>query len=206
MDCEYDAVPVRHWVFDDWATPPFPEPPGDTWPGWEAVYDNDCESGKRTARDLRMLAAYPELLNRMRSAGTEWTERLGYPVVDDDTLHGGGLHVTKSGGWLNCHLDYARHPIHKTKRRALNLILFVHPRWHREWGGYFYLADPSGKPVVWIEPRPGRLLAFETGSLSYHGVHRVVGPEPRVSLAVYYLADATEHDTRTRALFIPNRG
>lgn len=199
--------PVRHWIEDDWAdVSKLPEIPGNWWAGWEACYNNDVERGKRTARDIGMLAGYGALITRLRDCAATWSHRLGYYLSDDPQLHGGGLHVTTPGGFLGTHLDYARHPHYRDKRRALNLILFTHPEWQSEWGGQFYLADTNGHPVVTIEPRPGRLLAFETNDLSYHGVKPVTGPCDRVSLAVYYLADATERDTRTRALFIPNRG
>lgn len=199
MMIEHGKEPVRYWVIDRWAETPAERIPCATWPGWEAKYDNDCERGKQTTRDLSTLPEYASLLARMRA------ELVEFQAQDDPTLHGGGLHVMRPGGVLACHLDYDRHPLIEGKRRALNLIFFAHPHWQAEWGGQFYLADPSGAPKVMITPRPGRLIAFETNDLSYHGVRPIQGPEPRISLAVYGLQPATATSTRTRALFVPPR-
>lgn len=199
--------PVRWWVFDDWLPPPAePVPPAD-WPGWEARYENPCESGKRTTRrpDEVYRRDNPFGLLTSPSVAAEWSARLGYPVEHDPTMHGGGLHVTAPGGRLGIHLDYDRHPVLTAKRRALNLILFLHPRWEPDWGGALLLCDPMGVVVTRIEPLPGRLVAFEVGDLSYHGVGEVTGPAERVSGAAYLLSDAGPRHTRRRAMFLPPR-
>jgi 2-oxoglutarate-Fe(II)-dependent oxygenase superfamily protein len=192
---------------DDWKVP-------DASSGcWEARYDNDTERGKRTTRSLWGWSE--SVLRRLHEK--EMLELcgdfFGFVATPDPTVHGGGLHVTAPGGALACHLDYDRHPnpmgtdVLANKRRAVNLIAFCHTFWGRSWGGEFYLADPSGKPIVEISPEPGRLVAFETNDLSYHGVKRVnTGQAERISVAAYLLADATPANTRTRALFMPNRG
>jgi Rps23 Pro-64 3,4-dihydroxylase Tpa1-like proline 4-hydroxylase len=173
---------------------------------WEARYNNDVERGKRTTRDVTSIIGASELFDQMRGSAAAWSSVLGYPVRDDPTMHGGGIHVTEPGGWLSTHLDYARHPKLPRERRALNLIAFVHREWRKEWGGELELCDPMGTPVLRIAPQPGRLVAFEVSDLSYHGV-APTSPDAaeRVSLAVYYLAEATPADTRMRAMFLPNR-
>ena len=203
----YGTDPVRWWVVDDAVrTVPVASIPPEDWSGCEARYDNDCESGKRTTRDLRTLPAIAQVLAALRSPASvsRWSALLGYPVEDDPTLHGGGLHITGWGGHLTTHLDYDRHPLLPGKRRALNLIAFIHDRWKPEWDGAFVLCDPMGGVVKRIEPRPGRMVAFECGDLSYHGVEQV-GAAVRVSVAAYLLADATAANTRRRALFLPPR-
>ena len=201
--------PVRWWCFDKAVTPgPVGHVPGAHDPCWEARYDNDAERGKRTTRDPVWLAHLVPDLATMRGAVSvaRWSRLLGYPVEDDPTLHGGGVHVTGVGGRLGCHLDYDRHPHLPEKRRALNLIAFLNPEWREEWGGALVLCDPMGAVVTRLYPRPGRLVAFEVSDLSYHGVEPVTGPCERVTAAVYYLADAGPHNTRQRALFLPTRG
>ncbi len=175
------------------------------------MYQNDCERGKRTTRDpARMPATVAALLAWMRSEPLVglWTERTGIAgLIDDPTLHGGGLHVLAGGGWLNTHLDYAKHPVVTGYERRLNLILFLNPEWEEAWGGGFEVCRPDGSVAERIYPAPGRLLAFETSDLSYHGTQRTVPDAPdRITLAVYYLAPARPSATRVRALFIPNRG
>ncbi|CAN0513787.1 unnamed protein product, partial [Phaeothamnion confervicola] len=110
-------------------------------PGGGGVYDNDCEHGKRTTRDsARMPPAVAERLAWMRSADQvrAWGVRAGISgLIDDPTLHGGGLHVMADGGWLNTHLDYARHPVVAGYERRVNLILFLNTDGREEWGGAF---------------------------------------------------------------------
>ncbi len=146
------------------------------------------------------------IIDAMRSRTDEWSGRVGYTLEDDPTMHGGGVHVTDPGGWLNCHVDYAAHPYLSGKERRLNLIAFLNPEWHREWGGALQLCDPMGNAVKEIYPEPGLLVAFETGDESYHGVSKVTGPVPRITAAVYFLSDLRPGVTRKRALFMPNRG
>lgn len=198
--------PVRWWVFEDWDVARLGVVPGKDDPVWEVGYDNDCERGKRTTRSFAQFPGLTGVITRMTGRGVGWSGRLGYPVELDETLHGGGLHVTEPGGHLSCHLDYDLHPLLPGKRRALNLIYFLNPEWREEWGGVLVLCDPMGVAVTRLYPRPGRLVAFEVSDLSYHGVEPVTGPVERVTAAVYYLSAATSANTRKRALFLPNRG
>jgi Rps23 Pro-64 3,4-dihydroxylase Tpa1-like proline 4-hydroxylase len=201
--------PFWHWVIDSWLTAETlpPPPPDNDWPGWEARYENDVEQHKRTSRRL-VFGQYAPIFERLRSPLTveAWSERTGVNLLDDPTLHGGGLHVTDPGGWLNCHLDYALHPKLDGMERRLNLIVFLNREWREEWGGAFELCDPEGNVVKRIFPAPGRLIAFETSDLSYHGTQQVAAEAPpRVTAAVYFLAKARQGATRKRALFMPTR-
>ncbi len=198
-------APFRHWIIDGWCEPlPYAALAG---VAWEASYANDVERGKRTARDVRgsAAAAVAHRLADARSAD-HWARLLGEPLRPDPTNHGGGLHVMAAGGWLQGHLDYAAHPRLPGLERRLNVIAFLHPEWRREWGGQLLLLTPGGLAAAEIEPAPGRLVAFETGDVSYHGV-RVLSPAapPRVSAAAYYLAPLRPGVTRERAVFFPNR-
>ncbi|HEX4608505.1 MAG TPA: 2OG-Fe(II) oxygenase [Urbifossiella sp.] len=205
MAVAHGTDPVRWWVRDGWTAPLTGAVPPAGHPCWEARYDNDLERGKRTTRDPGAVPGLNPLFVRMRGLAAEWSDRLGYPVADDPTLHGGGLHVTAPGGALATHLDYDRHPLVPGRRRALNLIAFLSPAWRPEWGGGLVLCDPLGAVVTRLAPAPGRLVAFEVGDLSYHGVEPVTGPAERVTAAVYYLGEAGPGNTRRRALFLPNR-
>lgn len=210
LAAEYGTDPVRWWAFDGAVRPVelFRVPLAHDRAAWEARYDNDAERGKRTTRHAHWLDfVAPGLFPALRGRAAEWSARLGYPVEDDPTMHGGGLHVTAPGGWLSTHLDYDLHPHVPGKRRALNLIAFLNPEWRPEWGGALVLCDPMGGVVTRLAPRPGRLVAFEVGDLSYHGVEPVAAAAPeRVTAAVYYLSAAGPANTRRRALFLPNRG
>lgn len=203
--------PVRHAVVDQAHPVRWSPPPPAHWSGWEVRYDNDAERHKRSSRAFEK---FPRNVARLLDTLTSdpvtaaIAEAFGFDFdhfSHDPTFHGGGLHVTGPGGHLNCHLDYDRHPTMDDCRRAVNLIAFLHDRWEPTWGGQFYLADPLGNPLVVIDPLPGRVIAFETTDLAYHGVLPVTGPADRVSLATYYLAPAGPQSTRLRALFLPSR-
>jgi hypothetical protein len=199
--------PFRHWIFDGYFQPVGPLPASLPW---EVKYGNDLERDKRTLRDV---AALPDDFREVFAELTDpasvnaWARRLDVPgLINDPMMHGAGLHVTDPGGWLQVHVDYERHPRHPDYERRLSLIAFLHPEWRPEWGGQLLLCDPSGEPRTAIDPLPGRLVAFEGGPTSYHGV-RPTTPEapPRISAAVYYLARTRPHASRLRALFMPNR-
>lgn len=205
------SAPFRHWILDDWFHPCLPsEVPALDWPHWEVAYDNDVERGKRTSR------AFDQMTSRLRTAFLrmrhpaivdQWAKLTGIAsLIDDPECHGAGLHYSSDGAFLQCHVDYELHPKLEGRERRLNLILFMHPEWKREWGGQLLLCDGWGKAVVEIEPVPGRLAVFECGPSSYHAVRVIQGATvPRLTAAVYYLADARPTAIRRRAMFLPNR-
>lgn len=213
MKATCGTEPVRWWCFDNAVLPVQQTVPPASWSGWEAHYDNELEKGKRTTRRLHeLLPAFAPALHGLRQDGIAWSERLGYPVYDDPYLHGGGLHVTAPGGWLQAHLDYALHP-DGCSIRALNVIAFLHPVWESHWGGELVLTDATGLPVRAFTPLPGRVVAFEVSDASYHAcLPTSADAAARVSVAAYYLAhisttrpcDAVRF-TRRKALFLPRR-
>jgi 2OG-Fe(II) oxygenase superfamily len=198
--------PFRWWQLDDWATPiDLRQLPEDDDPCWEARYDNDCEKGKKTTR--AMLPPYDAHLKILQSdvAIDAWTCELGYALYSDPFMHGGGLHITEPGGWLNVHLDYDLHPLVPGRRRAFNFLCFLNPSWSSDWGGALVLCDALGNVHKRVYPAPGRLFAFEVSDQSYHGVEPITGPYRRVTVACYLLSSATGKETRQRALFMPHR-
>lgn len=197
---------VRYWVIDNWCEPVlYGALPDAEWPGWEARYDNDCERNKFTTRNLSAMPAFAAILSRLQESIPTLSNVLGYPAEADPTLHGGGLHVMRSGGWLNTHLDYDRHPHRPSRRHAMHCVAFVHREWRAGWGGDLYFTDPNGRVTDRVEPRPGRLVCWEAGDLAYHGVAPVTGPVPRVTLAACGLEVAGPANVRTRAVFLPLR-
>lgn len=177
---------------------------------WEVSYDNDVEHGKRTSRYFdEMIPELQTAFSKLRHPDTvaAFAGLTGIPsLMDDPAAHGAGLHCSVHGSFLQVHTDYEVHPIYEGKERRLNLILFMHHEWDPAWGGELLLCDATGRAVVAIEPKPGRLTAFECGPGSFHGVRVINGKQAvRLSCAVYYLADARETAIRRRAMFLPNR-
>jgi hypothetical protein len=209
-----ESEPFRHWLIDCERTArvvretPVVAPPPES-EVWEARYANDCEYGKRTTRKFADIPRVSPYFNWL--LGKEWLDdwRRLTGIDDlrpDETLHGGGLHVTQAGGWLNTHLDYARHPILEGMERRLSVVLFLNPEWREEWGGALKLCDQAGNVVRRCFPAPGRIVAFENSDLSYHGTEELSADAPeRLTAAVFLVAPSRSWASRRRALFIPNR-
>ncbi len=114
------------------------------------------------------------------------------PLYADDALNGGGVHLTRPGGYLNVHLDFNGHPSEPTQRR-LNLLLYLNKEWKDEWNGHIELWDTGiQRPFLKAAPLINRVLIFETSEESFHG-HPAPLKTPRgtyrFSLACYYYAD-----------------
>lgn len=133
-------------------------------------------------------------------------------VLPDMGLHGGGWHVTPSGGKLNVHLDYSIHPKLKLERRA-NLIIYLSEDWKSEYGGQLGLWSHDyarGLPkecVTKVDVKFNRAVIFDTTQNSWHGLpEEITSPKDvfRKSLNIYYLTEPRLNiSPRERALFAP---
>jgi len=111
-------------------------------------------------------------------------------LIADPSLEGGGLHLSKPGGFLNIHADFTVHPHHRNWQRRANIILYLNDDWKPEYGGDIELWSTDMKECVEaVSPVGNRALIFSTDPTSFHG-----HPEPlrcpegmtRRSLALYY--------------------
>jgi hypothetical protein len=104
-------------------------------------------------------------------------------LEDDPEFCRAGLFVTPRGGWQRVHEDFGMHPVTSLWNRVIMLLYCG--EWEPDRGGELELwpADMSGLGCS-IEPRPGRLVMFETTSAHRHGI-RTLSPnaKPRVVLA-----------------------
>lgn len=129
-------------------------------------------------------------------------------LYPDMGLHGGGWHIHSTGGVLNYHLDYKKHPKLNLKR-VINLIIYLTPEWDSTWGGNLHLSsgnekEPDYKTVQVIENKFNRAVIFNCSQNSWHGF-----PEPltcpegvyRKSIAVYYLTHLDGTEDTTKAMF-----
>ena len=119
------------------------------------------------------------------------SELTGIPnLIADSALDGGGLHQVQCGGFLNVHTDFSVHHYRPNWQRRVNLIVYLTPNWHEEWGGAleFWDADMNQRAVQYF-PHFNHAVIFNTDSASFHGFPEPIRcPDPwsRRSLALYY--------------------
>lgn len=100
-----------------------------------------------------------------------WLERVtGVPqLATDPTFHGGGLHESRRGGWLNMHVDWTQHP-HLPLVRQLNMIVYLNRDWDVAWGGALELQHATtGDGGAKVAPLFNRAVIFPTTSETLHG-------------------------------------
>ncbi len=118
-------------------------------------------------------------------------------LAPDPWYHGCGLHSTGRGGRLMIHADASRHPNPKLQQ-ILNMIYYVTPGWHEEWGGKLELWDKEAKNCIkTVTPEFNSAVIFFTGSKSYHGHPHPLQTPPgirRNSMAVYFYTTEREID------------
>jgi hypothetical protein len=119
-------------------------------------------------------------------------EITGIPDLEvDEKRWGGGLHMTKQGGYLAVHKDFNILPTsyqeEKQLLRCINLIGYMNPNWVKKDGGELEFWDESGeKSIVSIEPKFNRWVLFDTRN-NYHGhPYPYKGESSRISIASYY--------------------
>lgn len=122
-------------------------------------------------------------------------------LFSDESLEGGGLHQSLTGGFLNVHADFTVHPRHRNWQRRVNLLLYLNKEWPEEYGGSLELWSADMKRCEEkIAPVGNRAVIFNTDADSFHG-----HPEPmacpqgvaRQSLALYYFTEETNPMVRS---------
>lgn len=109
-------------------------------------------------------------------------------LVWDPDFGGGGMHLTRSRGHLDVHVDF-NYAHHLQMHRRINLLIYLNKEWQDSWGGELELWDSGVKRCFKsLTPILNRCVIFATSEMSYHGVRAVTGPEDlsRNSFAVYY--------------------
>jgi hypothetical protein len=201
----YPHVHLREFLDPDVAAEmasEFPDMATDAWTRYKHPNENKLGLAKRALFPAQL----GEVVDELNSpAFVYWLSQLtGIPdLVSDEMLEGGGLHQSGKGGFLNVHTDFSNHHYHKHWRRQVNLILYLNPKWDKQWGGALELWDREMRHCVTkIPPLFNEALIFRTDEISYHGFPdplRCPETESRKSLALYYytIESGTEFKTRS---------
>ena len=138
--------------------------------GYEArLLARDLRRAGPSASALDAALRSPALLARVAAATGE------KDLIRDPESRCGGVFRDAHGSVLEPHLD-----VNCTvagRRRRATLILYLHPRWERAWGGRLELyADPARSPARAIEPAPNRAVLLASNERSWHGIERIELP------------------------------
>lgn len=146
------------------------------------VQVSDAARFPEPVRALHEALSSPAFLDAMeRITGIE-------PLVADEELGGGGMHVMGPGGRLDVHVDFNVIRARRLHRR-LNILVFLNEGWQPAWGGDFELWDPDVRRCLHsLAPIANRCVVFNTTETSFHGVAPVRCPRgvTRRSFAAYY--------------------
>lgn len=109
-------------------------------------------------------------------------------------MYGGGTHENLNGSELDQHVDFNYNDLTKEHRR-LNLLIYLNPVWHEDWGGALELhsdpRNPKANEIIAFAPIFNRAVLMETTETSWHGFPRINIPKSssvrsRKSLALYF--------------------
>jgi len=108
-------------------------------------------------------------------------------VFVDPENHGGGLHQGKKNSFLDMHLDFNYHPLHKGWYRNMNLLLYMNKDWKPEYKGHLKLVDLRSGEEKQLEVPFNRLIIQQTRAYTLHGYDMTNFPDKmyRTSIATY---------------------
>lgn len=128
---------------------------------------------KQTSRGLYGLKPFTQLflLQVCSPRFLQWVSDVtGVPeIIPDPLYHGGGLHESSTGGHLNVHADWTKHPVLPLARQC-NMIVYLNKDWGSDWGGDLGLFDNETKECgATVAPLYNRTVIFPTTSETLHG-------------------------------------
>lgn len=193
------AQPFPHIVLDGLFDPAVLTEVADEFPllsdeRWK-TYPGEHEAGKQEASESASWG--PRVTALLTFLSTEpWLgfveELTGIAELTADA-HGGGMHQSGPGAFLDVHADFNRHRTLDLDRRV-NAIVYLNPGWLEEDGGLLELWSEH-ECMERIVPLFNRCVLFSTSETSFHGhpmpVHDGIDPATgatrrRRSVALYY--------------------
>lgn len=203
-DFKYYSNPYDHWILDNFFDYNLAKDLSCNFINYkdeDLIYYNNWE--KKTCNDWDKFSpitykVFNELLsqNFIKKISKLTGTKIIYPDIG---LHGGGMHMHKSGGNLAIHLDYSIHPKLNLQRK-FNLIIYLEENYNPEWGGslelwsHNYKTNKPLKKEKEIDPIFNRAVLFDTTQKSWHGFPEKINlPKNKIrkSFAIYYLTDIT---------------
>ncbi|MDD5541889.1 MAG: 2OG-Fe(II) oxygenase [Acidobacteriia bacterium] len=111
----------------------------------------------------------------------------GQEVFVDSEFFGGGIHLGGRNSFLDMHVDFNYHPLHRNWRRNLNILLYLNQGWKKEFGGELKLKHRVTERAAEVEPRFNRCVIMFTRDYTLHGYSSINFPEGefRRSIAAY---------------------
>jgi hypothetical protein len=188
MDGFFDEVTLDRTIAD------FPTRKVRDWITYETAHES-----KQTSRGINKLSPFTQLFF-LQLCSESFLEHIryitGFPdLLMDPLFHGGGLHESVRGGWLNIHADWTKHPSLPLTRR-LNLIIYLNRDWDRNWGGELELCDSATKTCrAKVLPVFNRAVLFPTTSETLHGFPTPITcpvDRTRKSISVFYWSPDAE--------------
>jgi 2OG-Fe(II) oxygenase superfamily len=190
------AKPYPHVVMDglfeeevlDRTVTDFPQRKARDWITYETKHES-----KQTSRGITQLSPFTQLFF-LQLCSEPFLEHIryitGFPdLLMDPLFHGGGLHESVRGAWLNIHADWTKHPSLPLTRR-LNLIIYLNREWDPSWRGELELWDFATKTCgAQVSPVFNRAVLFPTTSQTLHGFPTPLACPPnrsRKSISVFY--------------------
>jgi hypothetical protein len=126
-------------------------------------------------------------------------------VFVDPEFHGGGIHQGGKDSFLDMHVDFNYHPLHKNWFRNLNVLLYLNQNWQSEYGGQLKLRNTLNNKTLEIEPIFNRCVIMFTRDYTLHGYDRINFPveQFRRSLAIYAYSLEENPGQERSTLWIP---
>lgn len=108
-------------------------------------------------------------------------------VFVDKAFHGGGIHQGKKNSFLDMHVDFNYHPLHKNWFRNLNLLLYLNKDWKEAYGGQLKIEDLRSGEKKSIGVPFNRMVIQQTRKYTLHGYDLTHFPDGvyRTSVASY---------------------
>ena len=128
-------------------------------------------------------------------------------VFVDREFHGGGIHQGGEGSFLDMHVDFNYHPLHRNWFRNLNILLYLNQNWQPEYKGQLKLKHTKTGEHREVEPLFNRCVIMYTRDYTLHGYDPISFPPGRFrrSIATYaYTLDKNPQAERS-TLWMPEQ-